>query len=205
MKKNEYLYIGLALAGTVGIALLYWYFTSTSVPPTLPIPTIETPSSTINSVASTPATTNTASNPVITPPTVTVPTTPTTSSQTTVSQGQATTVGTTTTPPATMITVPPVVTTPPVVTIIPPTIQATLNASPKSGVHPLLVKFNTVVTGGQSPYTYYLLFGDGNHTATGGTGANNHKYSNAGNYGASMQVTDANGIMTSDYVQIVVS
>jgi PKD repeat protein len=89
--------------------------------------------------------------------------------------------------------------------VAPPAFTAILNANPSKGVAPLLVAFSTTIKGGKAPYAYYLDFGDGNHTSTGGTGKVNHKYGKAGTYDAAMTVTDANKSVAKSTVPITVS
>jgi PKD repeat protein len=64
---------------------------------------------------------------------------------------------------------------------------ATANASPTSGQAPLLVSFTGSASGGTSPYTYSWNFGDGQSSASQNP---THTYQNAGNFTATLTVTD---------------
>lgn len=92
------------------------------------------------------------------------------------------------------------------VTSAPPTLTAELLASPETGEAPLLVQFTARGIGGNGPYTYQFVFGDGN----GGLGqgwsysiANN--YLNPGTYLAEVAVTDLDGETATDQVTIIVT
>lgn len=88
---------------------------------------------------------------------------------------------------------------------VPPTFSITLNADPTSGPAPLKVAFSTSLHGGVAPFTYLLEFGDGNHTSTGGTGSNVHKYASKGTYAATMTAKDSTGATAKSSVTISVS
>lgn len=81
------------------------------------------------------------------------------------------------------------------------TLSITLNAVPVSGPSPLLVSFTSTTSGGVSPYTYLLEFGDGNHTAYD---HNNHKYNSNGTYNAKIIVTDNNSDIAVSFITITV-
>src|SRR5256712_11816385 len=69
-------------------------------------------------------------------------------------------------------------------------LRLTETASTSTGNAPLTVNFTSTPSGGRAPYTYGWAFGDGvTSTAQNPT----HIYSGAGNYGANLTVTDANG------------
>ncbi len=64
---------------------------------------------------------------------------------------------------------------------------ATVTATPDSGIAPLSVSFGTQVTGGSGNYTYAWDFGDGS-TGTGKTPS--HRYDSAGQFSATVVVSD---------------
>ncbi len=67
---------------------------------------------------------------------------------------------------------------------------ATIAALPTIGTIPLVVSFNAVVSGGTPPYAYDWDFGDGGSSTQRNT---SHTYREAGNYSASVTVTDSQG------------
>ena len=79
-----------------------------------------------------------------------------------------------------------------------------LDATPTSGVAPLLVSFDASASSDPEgdPITFAWAFGDGN-TATGPTA--NHTYQNAGTYTATVTVSDNVGNSTSESVTITVT
>lgn len=79
---------------------------------------------------------------------------------------------------------------------------ASSSASPTSGDSPLAVYFTGNATGGIPPYTYYWSFGDGQSSSQQNP---SHTYNNAGNYTATLTVTDSNNIQDSDSLIITVT
>jgi PKD repeat protein len=68
-------------------------------------------------------------------------------------------------------------------------LTATASAVPTSGQVPLNVSFTGSASGGTPPYSYSWNFGDGSATSTAQNPS--HTYSNAGNYTATLTVTDS--------------
>lgn len=68
-------------------------------------------------------------------------------------------------------------------------LTVTATATPTSGVAPLDVTFEAVVSGGTSPYTYDWDFGDGSSHGT--TNPVTHTYNLAGKYNVTLTVTDS--------------
>ena len=77
-----------------------------------------------------------------------------------------------------------------------------ITADPTSGYAPLTVDFTSTVSGGVLPYTYDWDFGDGIGTSTEPNPA--YIYTRAGNYTATLVVTDSNMDTASDSVDIEV-
>jgi len=76
-----------------------------------------------------------------------------------------------------------------------------VSATPSVGAAPLDVSFSANVVGGTGPYTYLWDFGDGNSdTAQNPT----HQYTSSGVYTATVQVTDFDGDIATDTVEIQV-
>ena len=67
-------------------------------------------------------------------------------------------------------------------------LTASAKGSPSTGNAPLAVSFTGSATGGTAPYTYSWAFGDG---ATSTAQNPSHTYSTAGNYTATLTVTDS--------------
>jgi len=78
-------------------------------------------------------------------------------------------------------------------------LNATINASPTSGQVPLTISFTGNATGGSSPYTYSWNFGDGTSSSTQNP---SHTYSTAGDYTATLTVTDSASSQDSESVTI---
>jgi parallel beta-helix repeat protein len=68
-----------------------------------------------------------------------------------------------------------------------PPLSASISASPTSGPVPLTVKFTGSASGGTPPYTYRWDFGDGQSSTIQNP---SHTYSTAGDYTATLTVTD---------------
>ena len=68
-------------------------------------------------------------------------------------------------------------------------LTATASATPTTGNAPLNVAFTGSATGGTAPYTYSWSFGDG--SATSASQNPSHRYTTAGNYTATLTVTDS--------------
>ena len=79
---------------------------------------------------------------------------------------------------------------------------ASIVASPASGQTPLTVNFTGSATGGSPPYTYSWNFGDG---ASSSTQNPSHTYSDAGNYTATLTITDSTSNQDSESVTISAS
>ncbi len=75
-------------------------------------------------------------------------------------------------------------------------LDATFTADPTSGIAPLDVVFTGTISGGLSPYSWSLDFGDGSTPQTGTTTSINvsHTYATAGTYMATLTVTDDLGV-----------
>jgi PKD repeat protein len=74
-------------------------------------------------------------------------------------------------------------------------LSATLTSDKTSGNVPLTVTFSGTISGGYTPYSWKLDFGDGSTPATG-TGATvsaSHTYDKPGTYTATLEATDALG------------
>jgi len=82
------------------------------------------------------------------------------------------------------------------------TMNVTATAAPTTGAAPLSTVLTASVTGGQSPYTYTWAFGDGQ---TGAGNVTSHTYTTAGNYTATVTVTDNTGATATGTVSIVVT
>jgi PKD repeat protein len=79
---------------------------------------------------------------------------------------------------------------------------ATATAQPASGAAPLHVAFQGSETRGTAPFTYSWSFGD-NSSSTDSSPS--HTYRSAGNYTATLKVTDRAKVTAADSVRIVVS
>jgi hypothetical protein len=77
-----------------------------------------------------------------------------------------------------------------------------VTATPLSGRSPLAVTFNTVVTGGNTPYIINYNFGDGTSAEAQ---ALIHTFTSGGTYNVTDTVTDALGNATSKFVIVTVS
>jgi PKD repeat protein len=88
------------------------------------------------------------------------------------------------------------------VTTAPSPLVATASASPTSGQVPLTVNFFGSASGGSPPYSYNWNFGNG---GTSGTQNPVHTYSAAGNFTATLTVSDALGSSNSKSVAISVT
>jgi PKD repeat protein len=73
------------------------------------------------------------------------------------------------------------------IVVSPAPLSVSISASPSSGPPPLDVAFTSTVQGGTSPYTYAWTFGDG---GTSTVADPSHTYGSAGNYQATLTVTD---------------
>ncbi len=83
-----------------------------------------------------------------------------------------------------------------------PPLSASASAVPTSGAAPLSVVFTGSASGGTTPYAYAWTFGDGTtSTAQDPT----HTYTVAGQYTATLTVTDAHGVTAGAVVSIAVS
>src|SRR5438477_9846926 len=89
---------------------------------------------------------------------------------------------------------------------------AVLTATPTSGNAPLAVKFDG--SGSFDPDTapppdtiasYTVSFGDGSAAATQSTPTISHTYNAAGNYGATLRVTDSRGAASTNTAQVLIS
>ena len=74
-----------------------------------------------------------------------------------------------------------------------PTLSATLSASPNSGPVPLAVTFTIGASGGVTPYTGTLAYGDGITGTVPVPGTWDHMYQKVGTFTATLTVTDALG------------
>jgi PKD repeat protein len=81
-------------------------------------------------------------------------------------------------------------------------VVVSISASPTSGQAPLTVNFSGGASGGTSPYTYSWNFGDGQSSTQQNP---SHTYLAAGNYVATLGVTDSKGATASKTVTITVS
>jgi parallel beta-helix repeat protein len=81
-------------------------------------------------------------------------------------------------------------------------LSPSLSASPSSGQAPLTVNFTGSASGGTSPYSYSWSFGDGGSSTTQNP---SHTYSTAGNYTATLTVTDNASATASSTVNINVT
>jgi len=73
-------------------------------------------------------------------------------------------------------------------------LAATLSASPTSGKIPLPVTFTIGVSGGYTPYSWTLAYGDGTASDSGTVaGTKAHTYAKVGTWTATLTVTDALG------------
>jgi PKD repeat protein len=82
---------------------------------------------------------------------------------------------------------------------------ARLAATPLSGAAPLTVSFDATgsTAGGSAITTYSIDFGDGSPSGTGAT--QSHTYGTTGNFTATLTVTDANGLQSTDAKAIQVT
>jgi PKD repeat protein len=83
-----------------------------------------------------------------------------------------------------------------------PSLIASANASPTSGQAPLTANFSGSASGGTSPYTYYWTFGDGQSS---NVQSPSHTYSTAGNFTATLSVTDSASRTANATVNITVT
>jgi len=83
-----------------------------------------------------------------------------------------------------------------------PPVQASIIASPVSGTAPLTTSFTGSATGGTSPYTYSWNFGDGTSSPSQSP---SHTYSSAGNYTATLTVTDSKPVSDTESIAITVT
>jgi len=67
----------------------------------------------------------------------------------------------------------------------------TVSFAPRAAVVGASIQFSAIVTGGLPPYSFNWSFGDGSPNATGVVAS--HRFSSAGNYTVTFQVTDAKG------------
>jgi PKD repeat protein len=79
---------------------------------------------------------------------------------------------------------------------------ADIDATPESGIAPLSVDFHPQVQGGDAPLEFLWDFDDGD---TSTNRRPSHTFQAAGNYSASVTVTDGNGDVTTDSVTITVT
>ena len=76
----------------------------------------------------------------------------------------------------------------------PPQLAATLVASPTTGNAPLAVTFTIGISGGYTPYTWTLNYGDGSTPSSGTVaGTKAHTYVKVGTFTVTLTVTDALG------------
>ncbi len=80
------------------------------------------------------------------------------------------------------------------------TLTANIVASPSSGTAPLAVSFTGSAAGGKAPYSFSWAFGDG---ATSSSANLSPYYSSAGNYAATLTVTDNASTTASSSVTII--
>jgi PKD repeat protein len=78
--------------------------------------------------------------------------------------------------------------------IIPP-LEVACSVTPTSGTAPLTVQLSSQVTGGNGPYGYMWVYGDGIPGYTS-QNAPTHTYNTAGTYNINLKVTDNRGIST---------
>jgi PKD repeat protein len=76
-------------------------------------------------------------------------------------------------------------------------LTATFTADKTSGNVPLAVTFNFSMSGGVTPYTWTLDFGDGSGVLTNPSSPQSHTYTKVGTYTAKLTVTDALGASAS--------
>ena len=73
-------------------------------------------------------------------------------------------------------------------------LSATLYPSPDTGDAPLPVSFSIGISGGYTPYSWTLDYGDGTSPGSGSSpGTNTHTYTKVGTFNATLTVTDALG------------
>jgi hypothetical protein len=84
----------------------------------------------------------------------------------------------------------------------PTTLSLKLVATPQSGMSPLAVTFNAIVSGGIAPYISNYNFGDGS-SYQGQTLI--HTYYAAGSFNATVTITDSNGTVRQAFVVITVT
>jgi PKD repeat protein len=84
-----------------------------------------------------------------------------------------------------------------------PSLNATISASPMSGVAPLLVQFGVSASGGTAPYTYAWTFGVTGASSTVANPA--YTYQAAGTFDAQVVVTDADEATVTRSVDITVA
>ncbi len=83
----------------------------------------------------------------------------------------------------------------------PPALLVLLHTSPKTGYAPLRVVFTSSASGGQPPYSFQWVFGDG----MSNTGQNTtHSYSSAGTFNVALTVTDAAGSLANANATVTV-
>jgi PKD repeat protein len=88
------------------------------------------------------------------------------------------------------------------VTASAPPLLAAVSGSPTSGQAPLAVSFAGGATGGTPPYSYRWAFGDSGSSTTQNP---SHTYSTAGNYSATLTVTDSQNATNSQSLAISVT
>lgn len=85
-----------------------------------------------------------------------------------------------------------------------PPLVATLSASPASGPAPLAVTFTIGISGGVTPYTWTLDYGDGSTPGSGTiAGTQPHTYNQVGTFTATLTVTDALGASTASRSKVM--
>jgi len=88
------------------------------------------------------------------------------------------------------------------VTTAPSPLTVSASTSPTSGQAPLTVNFTGSASGGSNPYTYNWSFGDGQSSTSQNP---SHTYFSAGNYTATLTVTDSKNAQSSKSLTISVS
>lgn len=83
-----------------------------------------------------------------------------------------------------------------------PSLKVDITAKPHLGDAPLNVLFNSSVSGGEPPYTYFWEFGDGSTSAQSNP---SHVYTDPGTYNVSLKITDSLSNNVSTQVIIIVN